>query len=1250
MHATAISERSLFAAIILSIASLAAAQELDCDRYESTPRPAPAWVRLMDQGEEDPRLKGIRAPAGVRVEVAAEEPVVINPVGMTFDDAGRPLVIEWRAGTRAELVHEELRFRDGSRRTVRRMRKDARDSVKLLLDEDGDGRYESAQVVLDGLETPSSLLCHGGWIYFTSLGRVLRRRQSAPGGPWDVEEELIRGLCAFNQHQASGLTLSADGWLFVTSGDDDNHGEGSDGSRAHVLRCGAVFRCRPNGAELAEFARGFRNPYRDVALDAFENVFHLDNDQEDGSKFQGCRLVHVAEGADYGWRLAPGAVCCRPDPERAAVCGERPGMMPPTLKTGRGAPAGLLVYQGDAFPAQFDGLLIYPDVYRKLVRAYRVAQRGASYEVVEEFVLMESDDGLFRPCQALAGPDGAIYIVDWRTDSAGPGWLWGDTKHGRIWKLSWAEGALRTPEGARTRRQRWAKLRDEPDAALWELLAHRDGGLRRQALEELFRRGGKLRERLLDAAEDRSSPGPTRALALAGASRLWDADVARAAVGLLGDPDAQLRRLAADVLSRNVVATDIRRGRAGAAALDALAAFLRDPDAAPRRAAALALGRLASILSADDPRRQEAARRLLEALRGASGEDIFLRDGILRGLGRTGQTGVGLLVDLAVSGSAAERDLALLSLVSLRTADAARGLDAVTRRADAFEPAQLRRVLEAYRHIVLEPPVDTSALAALVAGEALPPALRAVGIESLALLGTLDSARFLPQLLAVLDRRSGGDRDVRLAALRAIRAAGLNDAAPEVLEMLRDGSLDPEERRALFETLASLRTRELPFGEKTSPGVDALGAELAALVLSPNEEALRPQLLGLLDAVDAASARKAAKALLASSDDAVARAAVEVLGRDLKEAVELGRASIEGKTAPQHLPHIVRALESHKEKGAGAEVDALLEKLFSGGFFLSVETKNVERVEALVRQSGSPERGRSVYLDPKRGQCVQCHKLEGSGRQVGPDLTGVAGTHTVAKLMSDILEPSKEVKEGFEAYTVTAADGRVLTGLRVSDTPTELVLRDAQGNDVVLPRADVALVARSGTSLMPSGLVKDLSLDDFVDLIAFLRDGPAQAALRGTVSQVWAVGPYSRSLLKADAPEKDPDPRRLAVGDDGSIHHWKLLSAGPDGAVDLNAVAARENSSAYALFHVHAPKAEEATLRLSFRQKLRLLVNGATTFQSEEEGKDFEVRAPLRAGWNTVLCRVVRLKGDAALRIAVRGSEGLRVSADPPGE
>ena len=260
-----------------------------------------------------------------------------------------------------------------------------------------------------------------------------------PNDPWSIRETIAQGFCGFHHHQVSGLTHRQRRLLYITSGDDDNFVEGSDGSRATVLRTGAVFRCRPDGSKMETYSLGYRNPYRDIAYDDKFNWFHVDNDNEDGSKFMGCRLMHVAEGTDFGWRLLIGARCCRPDHTRGAVAGELPGKVPPMLKTGRGSPAGLLDLQRHAHSrssiAGCSTTRTCSASSSAPTRSRRMARPSRSRN---EFEFIKSDDPLFRPCQMVTGPDGAMYVCDWRTNSGGAGKLSGDGKHGRIYRITWA--------------------------------------------------------------------------------------------------------------------------------------------------------------------------------------------------------------------------------------------------------------------------------------------------------------------------------------------------------------------------------------------------------------------------------------------------------------------------------------------------------------------------------------------------------------------------------------------------------------------------------------------------------------------------------------------------------------------------------------------------------------------------------------------------------------------------------------------
>jgi glucose/arabinose dehydrogenase len=256
----------------------------DLNFQHSPAKPAPELLKIVDHGQYDSRLRGYFAPEGIRIEIVADAPEVINPVGMTFDIDGTLYVLEWVEAPGANFPKSEieLTYKDGIKRKVLIVRKPVKDRVKTLGYNAKKGVYDSAPVVLEE-KLPSSILIHDGWMYLSGQGTV-RRYQRMAGGAWGKKEIIAQGFCGYHHHQVSGLTTGNDGGLYITSGDNDNFVEGSDGSRATVLRTGANFRCRSDGSKMHTHSLGYRNPYRDVVFDAAFNMFHADNDN--GSKWK----------------------------------------------------------------------------------------------------------------------------------------------------------------------------------------------------------------------------------------------------------------------------------------------------------------------------------------------------------------------------------------------------------------------------------------------------------------------------------------------------------------------------------------------------------------------------------------------------------------------------------------------------------------------------------------------------------------------------------------------------------------------------------------------------------------------------------------------------------------------------------------------------------------------------------------------------------------------------------------------------
>lgn len=1080
-----------FCAAVTSIASAPSLAQsppsADYLRDEMPALPTPDWVRMIDQGQNNPQLKGMRTPDGVHVEIVASEPNIIDPVGMTFADDGSLYVLEWREATDQIDTTYDVHYQDGTTATVNRKTKNVKDELKRLIDTNGDGIFDHVELIMNDLEMPSSLLLHDGWMYLPSIGHVIRR-QADQNGSW-TEEEILRGMCGYHHHQVSGLTLSHDNWMYTTTGDDDNIAEGSDGSRATVLRTGAIFRSRPDGSNLSEYARGFRNPYRNVVFDELYNMFHVDNDQEDGSKFQGVRLMHLLEGADYGWRLEMGAKCCRTDFARGAVFGERPGKMPSMLKTGRGAPAGLLIYQGTAFPDEFRGLLIYPDVYRMKVRAYEITRAGSTFEVVRQFTLMESDDGMFRPVQAVTGPDGAIYILDWRTNSGGAGRSWGDGEHGRIYRLTWS-GTDTLPAVQPGSMTAWQELKEQQDDELFNTLATtKDFELRERAQKELISRGKEHYARFAEIALDRSAALPARASAFGAACQLDWAAAEDSAKQLISDPAADVRRLAAEAIGHHTTESLAT----SELAVGLLTCAAKDSHPAVRRAAALSAGRLAQVTGSAAVQTQ-VAEALLQTLLKTDSDDPYLFDGILRGIERCGTTGIDQLVAMAPSSNEDHRELASELFLALRTHEAAAGLDTLLQGdTSRFSEAQLGRLLTAYRHIVVRPPIDAAGASHWL--EHNPDASAVLQVTALETLGLVGGGRSPVVTALTLKLLDWPDAEVRQSAIKAAGELRVIAAARPLYEALSDQDRDLSERQQIIQSLALLRAEDWPFADRGDPGVELVLPDLVSQMESWPEPKLVADGLWLVGQIDPPQAKPIAVRLLDSDSPDIVSAAIDVLTSNMDQTMALAQRLLDGTLPTTTKPQIAAALQRHSAADASGKTEELLKSLYRDGLSISLEPAEVQRIKKLVMETGNSKRGRDIFLRSDKSQCIKCHRVEGVGGNIGPDLNKISQTHTIEKIIESIVDPSREIKEGFETWTVITTAGQVYGGLRISEGPPQFVLRGANGRDYRIYVNEIEEKIPGKRSLMPDETVSQLTLTEFVDLVAFLKDEQAQKDL-----------------------------------------------------------------------------------------------------------------------------------------------------------
>jgi putative heme-binding domain-containing protein len=138
-----------------------------------------------------------------------------------------------------------------------------------------------------------------------------------------------------------------------------------------------------------------------------------------------------------------------------------------------------------------------------------------------------------------------------------------------------------------------------------------------------------------------------------------------------------------------------------------------------------------------------------------------------------------------------------------------------------------------------------------------------------------------------------------------------------------------------------------------------------------------------------------------------------------------------------------------------------------------------------VNRNGNAEAGRAVFMGA--GTCIKCHKVGDEGKMVGPELSGIGAKLSRTAFYEAILAPSAAISHNYETWTALTADGQSVSGLLISKTPTEVVIRAADGLDATIKTDDLDELVKQPVSLMPADLAATMSADDLVNLVTWLE-------------------------------------------------------------------------------------------------------------------------------------------------------------------
>jgi putative heme-binding domain-containing protein len=152
-----------------------------------------------------------------------------------------------------------------------------------------------------------------------------------------------------------------------------------------------------------------------------------------------------------------------------------------------------------------------------------------------------------------------------------------------------------------------------------------------------------------------------------------------------------------------------------------------------------------------------------------------------------------------------------------------------------------------------------------------------------------------------------------------------------------------------------------------------------------------------------------------------------------------------------------------------------------------------------LHEGRSYPRGKHLF---QVANCVACHKMDGVGNAIGPELTKLDEKMQSLDVLKELLDPSARINEKFQTFAFELNSGKIITGLVLEETPDRVrVVEDplAKKEPIELAKADIAERHASKTSLMPKGLLDKLSREEILDLIAYVvaRGNPHAAIVSG---------------------------------------------------------------------------------------------------------------------------------------------------------
>lgn len=995
--------------------------------------------RVLGRAEQvpGPKLSPTDSAAKMRpgkdfsVDLLLSEPLVAQPTHFSFDERGRLWVAQYRqypypAGLK--MLSRDKYYRAHYDKVPPPPPNHDRGADIISIHEDtiGDGVFDRHKVFQDGLNMANAVVRGRGGVWVMHTPHLLfYPDRDGDDAPDGPPEVRLTGFGLEDTHSvANGLVWGPDGWLYGAQGSTTS---------CRVTRPGLDDTNAPG--VYFEGCMVWRYHPETRAFEIFAegggNTFGLEFDAQgrlfSGHNGGGTRGFHYVQGGYFPMQhVEPGKF----GPPRNPYAFGELAMMRTTNHAVRFTHFGAFA-EGTAMPSHSAGLLFALDPLHNVVLTSERIPRGATFETADREPALRSEDETFRPLYIANAPDGSLFLSDMCEFYIAHGQHYQnqiDPNSGRIYRL----------------RGRGAVL-------------EKDTNLERKTTEQL--------------------------VALLSHDNKWHRHTA---VRLLGERQEPLAKAGL----REIISRD-----AGLGALNALWALYQITRFAGEEET---IGK--ALKHPDAPVRLWTVRLL--------GDEFGRHRGL--GVGAHGRTRDGVLSKPLFNQLAAqakvETDLEVLSQIA-----------STARRLHAAQAMELVALVMQHEGVAQDPILPQ--LCWWVFEAHIPPA-PGEGNEVIALLQRTElwnQPVMFDYILPRIARRhavEGKRADLLLCAEffrlapaqrhasqlmkgfeEAFRGRPMNSLPDELLRAIAQSGQAPlvirvkqGDASAIAEALKRIADSKAKSDERLQL-VRAFGEVREARAIAP--------LLSIASNAAPASLRKAALvALSAYDDDNVGRAVGEFLPRlsgDVQTAAFTVLASRttwsvrlldliqSGKVKRASVPEdVATRLRGHKEKKVSELAAQLLPERQPIAAAFQQQIGDLHRV--LKAGPGNPYAGETAYMQ----RCAACHKLFFKGGDIGPDLTAYQRDNLGTMLLS-IVNPSVEVREGYQYYTVETKDGRSLSGFFVDRDNQVTVLRGMDGENITLRSSDIAELQPMGRSLMPDGLLEGLSEQELRDLFAYLR-------------------------------------------------------------------------------------------------------------------------------------------------------------------